>query len=101
MLNCSNKSIVFGKKTAIAFSALLASCTEFTNVGPPHTQLTQQAVFVSDQAAVSALTGMYSRMVAGGGFASGGGQSITVLAGLSSDELITLEKICNLKVINS
>ena len=97
MLNCSNKSIVFGKKTAIAFSALLASCTEFTNVGPPHTQLTQQAVFVSDQAAVSALTGMYSRMVAGGGFASGGGQSITVLAGLSSDELITYSSGENLQ----
>lgn len=68
----------------------LAGCTGFLEIDPPKDQITPTAVFESDDAAIAALTGIYARMAGNSaGFASGGIRSITLLAGLSSDELVS------------
>jgi starch-binding outer membrane protein, SusD/RagB family len=66
----------------------LISCAKFVTVDPPVTQLVSENVFTSDATAVSTITGTYSKMISSGGFASGGSSSITILSGLSADELI-------------
>lgn len=76
----------------IAISLLLVistpGCEKFVDVGTPKTQVTTTTVYSSDQTAISAISGIYSRMVSNRVFAGGGDGSITMLAGLSSDELI-------------
>lgn len=63
------------------------SCERFIDVGVPKNQIVTNEIFGNDDAATSAVKGIYSRMVsAESGFASGGLRSITALAGLSSDE---------------
>jgi hypothetical protein len=64
------------------------SCTKFVEVDPPTTQLVSQNVFTSDATAVSTVVGTYSKMISSQGFASGWASSVTLLSGLSADELI-------------
>ncbi len=71
----------------IGFALLYGSCKKFVAIGPPETQLVTQSVFDNDATAVSAIRGIYIRMISGGGFASGTLSSVTGLAGLSADEL--------------
>lgn len=67
----------------------LYSCQKFLDVAPPKDQITSAQVYASDATAISVVRGIYSQMINGSGFASGGSSSITLLAGLSSDELVT------------
>src|SRR5689334_4851198 len=80
--------------TARAISMLLVifvfvqlSCKKFVSVDPPTNELTPPQVFGSDEAAVSAIKGIYARM-RNNGFFAGSDRSLTFLAGLSADELI-------------
>ncbi|MGX5857948.1 RagB/SusD family nutrient uptake outer membrane protein [Dyadobacter jiangsuensis] len=67
----------------------LCSCEQFLQVSQPPNQITQAKVFENQASASAALTGIYTRMMSDfGGFASGGPRSVTLFAGLSSDELI-------------
>jgi starch-binding outer membrane protein, SusD/RagB family len=63
-------------------------CQKFVQINPPANKLISSNVFNSDASATSAITGIYGRMVSSNGFASGGPSSITLLCGLSADELI-------------
>lgn len=66
---------------------LLSGCKRYLLLDPPIDKLSAELVFTSDDAAKSAITGIYSRM-AQDGFASGNGNSIMALAGISADEFI-------------
>jgi len=63
---------------------LFVSCEQIVKVDPPHNQLISQTVFDSETAAVSAINGLYSKMMQGN--AQFGSSAITLLAGLSADE---------------
>lgn len=72
----------------VLLSALfLSSCKDFLEIGPPKHVATTEKIFENDQIATSAITGIYSRMSASTSSFSGGSSSITVLNGLSADEL--------------
>lgn len=62
------------------------SCKKFVQQDPPVTQLVGSEVFKDDLTATAALSYIYTQCAAGG-FAGGGGSSVTVLCGLSADEL--------------
>lgn len=64
-------------------------------VDPPSNLLVTQNVFTSDATAISTVAGTYNKMMSSGGFASGGSNSITVLSGLSADELINYSADAN------
>lgn len=68
------------------FQIVCVSCDSVA-VDSPDFQMTTPSVFNDDASAESAMIGIYSRMMRSSGFASGGIQSVTFLAGLSSDEL--------------
>ena len=65
----------------------ISSCEDFTATDTPRTEMGSAAVFEDDQTATSAITGIYSRMMSGVGFASGYFGSITHIGALSADEL--------------
>ncbi len=70
----------------LVVSLVILSCKKFLEVGSPKDKISPGQVFENDQIATSAITGIYSKM-ATSGFASGDNRSVTVLAGLSADEL--------------
>ncbi len=65
----------------------LYSCEEFVKVDTPTYKLDSQVVFANEQAAQSALTGMFNQLF-NASFSSGGSQSVSYLAGLSADNFI-------------
>lgn len=71
----------------IAIIAILSGCKKFLEIPPPKDSLIETEIFSNDNVATSALAGIYNKM-ATSGYASGGSGSISVLCGLSSDELI-------------
>lgn len=68
--------------------ALMNSCAEFVNIEAPKTQIVRTQVFENDAGARAAVSGIFSQMMSGVSFASGGSNSVTVLGGLSSDEFL-------------
>jgi len=70
---------------ALALVALLPACKKFVTVDPPPTQVESSEIFKSDQAAISAAVGLYSRMGSAPLSITNGG--ITVYAALAADEL--------------
>jgi hypothetical protein len=72
----------------IAIAALaLNSCDQFVELDSPKTQIVNNKVFVNDAGARAAVSGILSQMMAGSSFASGSINSVTLITGLSSDEL--------------
>lgn len=67
---------------------LASSCKKFIEVGPPKNLIDASTVYENDATATAVIRGIYSDMINGGGFASGGLSSVTFVAGLSADELI-------------
>jgi hypothetical protein len=63
-----------------------SACQKFLELDPPKTQIIGQIAFSSDENAKAIMTGVYARM-SSTGFASGYVNSVTYLAGISSDEL--------------
>jgi hypothetical protein len=61
------------------------SCKKFVQVSPPNNQLETGMIFSSDQTAVEAMIGVYSRAMAFSGYPLNGGMSL--YPGLSSDEI--------------
>jgi hypothetical protein len=66
---------------------LLISCDKYLSLDPPVDKVTTEVVFTNDDAAKSAIVGIYSRMAASG-FTCGDATSVTSFAGLSADEFI-------------
>ena len=90
---CSNwSSSIFKKGFSIGFlilSLTLPACDGFLEIGVPKSQLVSATAFENESTARSALLAIYAEMISSEqGFASGGNNSISVLAGLSADELI-------------
>lgn len=77
-------------KQLLVFTFILtflhSSCKKFLEIDAPRDAATQNEMFSNDAIATSAITGIYSKMAGIGGF-SGNQNSITILAGLSADEL--------------
>jgi len=67
-------------------SSLQYSCKKFFEIAPPKDSAVQAELFANDAIATTAVTGIYSRMTLNGGY-SGNQNSISVITGLSSDEL--------------
>lgn len=88
-MNSSYKQ--FRSKTVVIVLLTLLygnSCKKLIDIDPPPTSINQENVYKSDATAISALTGIYATM-SNGGISAGytGAGSISVLAGLSADEL--------------
>jgi starch-binding outer membrane protein, SusD/RagB family len=64
------------------------SCSDFTQLASPVTQVSKAQIFSDDIGARSAIAGILSQMSVASSFAGGGGSSINVVAGLSSDDLV-------------
>lgn len=75
---------------ALVFPFFLLLYTAFScdniEVEDPNFQLTGNTVFNDDATAEAAIVGIYSSMASSEGYAGGGYQSLTLLAGLSADE---------------
>jgi starch-binding outer membrane protein, SusD/RagB family len=82
----------FRKVSGVCFLILslsLPACEGFLDVGVPRTQLVSSTAFDNEGTARAAVLAVYSEMMAAQqGFASGGGSSVSLLAGLSADELV-------------
>ncbi len=74
----------------------MTSCKKLIEIQAPVTNYTSSNVFSSDATAISVLTGMYAKFGSswGGSFATGG-KSISLLAGLSSDEFNLYDGVFN------
>src|SRR5687768_10026057 len=71
----------------LALSVLMmSSCRKFLQVPVNPSEMLAETVFSDDENAVSAVRGIYSKMVISS-FAGGGGSGFAILTGLSSDEL--------------
>ena len=80
----NKRSITIQLKALLLCSVLLGACRKMVTVDPPPNQLTATEVFASDRSALSALAGLYSKMVSSTSFLNG---ATTIYTGLSADEL--------------
>src|SRR5688572_3542584 len=67
------------------FYFLLTSCKKLVTVDEPLNKLTSELVFTTDKSAVSAISGLYSKILSSTSFANSG---MTIYAGMSADELL-------------
>src|SRR4051812_10146076 len=67
--------------------SMIQSCESFVDIGAPKNASVTATVFADDVGALAAVRGIYNEMV-NVGFASGQSTSVTVQAGLSSDEFV-------------
>ena len=65
----------------------LSACEDFIAVNTPDNMLDSQAVFSNEQAAQSALNGLFNQLF-NTSFSNGGAQSVSYLTSLSADNLI-------------
>jgi hypothetical protein len=65
---------------------ILLSCEDFVEVEAPDNKLVQEVVFNSDATAESAMTGIYNQLFLAA-FSSGQTSSVTLLSGLSADNI--------------
>ena len=82
-------SIRFKQIVAILGCWLFSSCEDYLEIEAPNDRIVSETVFSNDDTAISAMAGIYNQLIAV--FFSGGGpDSVTVLAGLSADDLTTI-----------
>jgi len=72
---------------------IISGCKKLVNVPPPTTGLASGSVYENDQAAISAVTGIYTRIMNSPNFVSG--QGVTFFCGLSADEFTLWNGITN------
>lgn len=73
----------------VFFGIFLLSCENFLEVDLPKSRIVSEIVYKSDATATAAISGIYYQMMNNDGFAGGFFHSVTVLSGLSSDELVS------------
>jgi starch-binding outer membrane protein, SusD/RagB family len=84
----SNLHIRFSSPLILFILAVvLLSCKKFVTIDPPKDQLTETAIFSSDEDATAAVRGMYSEIVSS--FNNIGNGALTLYPALSADELST------------
>lgn len=74
------------KFTAAAFLFHLLACKKFIQIDPAQDQVVTEKVYANDETAIAAIRGIYAQMMSATGFASGGGNSVSLMAGRSADE---------------
>ncbi|SFE98129.1 Starch-binding associating with outer membrane [Chitinophaga sp. CF118] len=94
---------VLSKRFTLAFLFLnlilfQTGCKKLVEVDPPVTSLTGSNVFSSDATAIAVVTGIYINM-SQSGLSEGGITSMSLLAGLSSDELALFNGVTNITYI--
>lgn len=75
----------------ILFFGAFVSCDDFVDIEPSKTEILNEAVFSDLSSVKSALSGIYSNMLTGNGFASGAFNSYHLFGSLSADELINYQ----------
>jgi hypothetical protein len=71
------------------FSLSLTSCS-FLEIESPKSKVDSENVFSDDVTATAAILGIYAKMASGTSFSSGSNQSLSMLCGLSADELVVV-----------
>jgi starch-binding outer membrane protein, SusD/RagB family len=92
-MNIKNKYVFF-----IILVMVLTGCKKLVDVDPPVDKQEGGKVYASDAAATTVLTGIYIRLNDFMGFASGF-ESISVIGGLSADELTAYNASGDLKIL--
>ena len=69
--------------------SFLTSCEDFLEVEAPDHKVVSEVVFNNEETALSAMTGIYNQLLIAS-FSNGGFDSVTVLSGLSADDLTTI-----------
>lgn len=72
---------------AVFMCSLLVSCEDYLEIEAPDHKIVSETVFDSDETAESVMTGIYNQL-SSASFSGGGIGSITVLSGLSGDNLM-------------
>lgn len=85
MKNIKNIQVVL----LVTFCALFMSCEDYLEVETPDHKIISKTLFSSDETALSAMVGIQNQL-ASVFFSSGGPSSVTVLAGLSGDDLMPI-----------
>lgn len=75
----------FLKIGALLIFFVTTGCKKFVETDAPTTSINEENVYKTDATAIAVLTGIYARMVTNGLFTGSG--SISILSGLSADEL--------------
>lgn len=70
----------------LILACFLISCEDFLEVDAPHHKMGSEVVFDNDETAISAMNGIYNQLFTSN-YINGSESSITILAGLSSDNL--------------
>ena len=78
---------ILAKSACLVIFVLASSCEAFIDIDPPKTQIIRTTVFTDDVNANSAMAGIYSTMMDNGTVFTSGTNSVTLLSGLSADEL--------------
>jgi len=76
----------------LLFCSLFTSCEDFLETEVPDYKMISETVFNSDETASSAMIGIYNQL-SSVPFSSGGPASVTVLAGLSADDLAPIRTL--------
>src|SRR5690606_1262030 len=74
----------------ILVGGCFTSCDIFVEVDVPNDRIVSETVFNNDEMVISAMNGIYNQLFESS-FSNGGLSSVTVLAGLSSDDLTTIK----------
>jgi hypothetical protein len=72
----------------IFFGISFSACESFLETDLPTSRVVGETVYKNDKTAIAAISGIYHEMQYNNGFASGFYYSVTLLSGMSSDELI-------------
>ncbi|WP_405199347.1 RagB/SusD family nutrient uptake outer membrane protein [Christiangramia sp. LLG6405-1] len=76
----------YNKYLLLICSIFMVSCEEFVEVDAPNNQLVRSQVFESEETALGAMQGIYNQLYLAA-FSSGSRTSVTLLAGLSADNI--------------
>lgn len=80
---------IFRVLPLIIISLLSSSCEDFIEIEAPNNKLAQKVVFSNDDTAISAMTGIYNELYRSS-FSGGHFYSVTLLAGLSGDNISSI-----------
>lgn len=79
-------SIITKQIVVVLLCHLFLSCEDYLEIETPDHKIVSETVFTDDETAISAMKGIYNQL-ASVFFSSGGPDSVTILAGLSADDL--------------
>ncbi|MDN6310834.1 MAG: RagB/SusD family nutrient uptake outer membrane protein [Psychroflexus sp.] len=74
---------------SLFFLLFICSCEDYLDIDLPDNKIVSEAVFEDEQGAKAALQGIYNQLTTAK-FSDGGSNSITLLSGLSADNIMTI-----------